>query len=308
MAAVETTAAGRPGRARRRVHPARRVPWALALPAVAACFCLFILPALLGAGYAFTNWDGLTSPKWLGLANFSEFFGNSESAEVLLHTLEIGVAYVIGVNLVGLGLAVGLESTLKSRGILRAVFFLPAVISPLVVAFIWKFMLDANGAINEALAAVGLGSLEKPWLGEPTLALASVVVVMIWQFAGYHMLIYSAGLQGIQAELREAAAVDGAGPWRRFRDITLPLLRPTMTISVALSTITSFMVFDQVIALTGGGPAGATETLGTYVYKQAFVNGRYGYSAAVALLLVIGVCAVAIAQFRISRGRAADAV
>jgi raffinose/stachyose/melibiose transport system permease protein len=284
------------------------VPWLFAVPAVAVCFGLFILPALLGAGYAFTSWDGLTSPRWLGLGNFTEFFGDSKSVEVLLHTLTISVAYVVGVNLVGLGLAVALESTLKTRGVLRALFFLPAVVSPLVVAFIWKFMLDANGAINEALGAVGLGSLEKPWLGEPTLALISIVVVMIWQFAGYHMLIYSAGLQSVETELREAAAVDGAGPWRRFRDITLPLLKPAITISVALSTITSLMVFDQVIALTGGGPAGSTETLGTYVYKQAFVNGRYGYSAAVALLLVIGVCIVAFTQFRvISRRGAAEA-
>jgi raffinose/stachyose/melibiose transport system permease protein len=293
---------------RHRIHPSRRVPWLFAVPAVAVCFGLFILPALLGAGYAFTSWDGLTSPRWLGLGNFTEFFGDSKSVEVLLHTLTISVAYVVGVNLVGLGLAVALESTLKTRGVLRALFFLPAVVSPLVVAFIWKFMLDANGAINEALGAVGLGSLEKPWLGEPTLALISIVVVMIWQFAGYHMLIYSAGLQSVETELREAAAVDGAGPWRRFRDITLPLLKPAITISVALSTITSLMVFDQVIALTGGGPAGSTETLGTYVYKQAFVNGRYGYSAAVALLLVIGVCIVAFTQFRvISRRGAAEA-
>lgn len=303
MAAVGTTAARRFGWARRRAHPTRRVPWLFVVPAAAVCFGLFILPALFGAGYAFTNWDGLTSPRWVGLANFTEFFGDSESAEVLLHTLQIAIAYVVGVNLVGLGLALGLENTLRTRGILRALFFLPAVISPLVVAFIWKFMLDANGAVNEALAALGLGSLEQPWLGEPTLALVSVVVVMIWQFAGYHMLIYSAGLQGVQAELREAAAVDGAGTWRRFWDIVLPQLRGAITISVALSTITSLMVFDQVIALTGGGPAGATETLGTYVYKQAFVNGRYGYSAAVALLLVIGVCAVAVAQFRLLRRR-----
>lgn len=292
---------------RRRTHPSRRVPWLFAVPAVLICFGLFILPALLGAGYAFTNWDGLTSPRWLGFGNFTEFFGDSESIDVLLHTLEISAAYVVGVNLVGLGLALALERTLKTRGLLRALFFLPAVVSPLVVAFIWKFMLDANGAINEALGAVGLGSLEKPWLGEPTLALISIVVVMIWQFAGYHMLIYSAGLQSLQAELREAAAVDGASPWRRFRDITLPLLKPAMTISVALSTITSLMVFDQVIALTGGGPAGSTETLGTYVYKQAFVNGRYGYSAAVALLLVIGVCAVAFVQFRVARRGTAEA-
>src|SRR5262249_51306131 len=127
--------------------------------------------------------------------------------------------------------------------------------------------------------------------------------VMIWQFSGYHMLIYLAGIEGIQAELHEAAAVDGAGAWRRFRDITLPLLAPAIVIGFTLSTILAFMLFDQVMALTGGGPAGGTDTLGTYVYKQAFVNGRYGASAAVALLLVFTVCLIAYAQTWVIRRR-----
>lgn len=299
MTPVLTTT--RPRRKRR--LGSRPVPWMFAVPACVVCFGLLLVPSLFGAGYAVTDWDGVTSPHWVGLGNFRELMGQSDGVDVLLHSAILTVAYVVGVNVVGLGLALALQTSLRTRGVLRAVFFVPAVISPLVVSYIWKFMLDAQGSVNALLDEVGLASLRQPWLGQPNTALAAVVVVMIWQFAGHHMLIYTAGLQGVRRELHEAAAVDGARSWRRLRDITLPLLKPTVAISLALSTITALTVFDQVIALTGGGPAGATETLGTYVYKQAFVNGRYGYSAAVAVVLVAAVSVAAFLQMRVSRTR-----
>ncbi|GAA3952119.1 sugar ABC transporter permease [Actinomadura viridis] len=278
-----------------------RVPWSFAAPAVLLYGAVLLGPSLAGAAYAFTDWDGLTAPRWTGLANFREFLGEPEGAGVLARTLVLVLLYVVGVNAAGLGLALALNRTLRTRGLLRALFFVPAVVSPLVVAYIWKFVLDADGPLNAGLEAAGLGALARPWLGEPGTALGGIVLVMVWQFSGYHMLLYLAGLQGIQAELREAAAVDGGGPWRVFRHVTLPLLRPVLIIGAALSMITSFMVFDQVMALTGGGPSGGTDTLGTYVYKQAFVTGRYGYSAAVALLLVAVVFLAALPQLRALR-------
>lgn len=296
----------RRGRARGvAAHPSRQVPWAFVLPAALVCFGLLLGPALVGAGYAFTRWDGLTPATWIGLGNFREFAQEPAGKDVLRHTLTLTLVYVVGVNAVGLGLALGLRRVLRTRGLLRALFFLPAVMSPLVVAYVWKFVLDADGPLNQTLEAVGLDGLSQPWLGQPNTALMAIALVMIWQYSGYHMLIYLAGLQGVQAELEEAAAVDGASAWRRFRDITFPLLRPALTVGTALSTITALTVFDQVMALTGGGPAGATETLGTYVYAQAFTNGRYGYSAAVALVLVAVVSLVALVQLRLLRRRAA---
>jgi raffinose/stachyose/melibiose transport system permease protein len=286
-------------------HPTRQVPWAFLVPALLVCAGVLLVPSLIGAGYAFTAWDGLTPASWVGLDNFSEFLDEPAGKDVVEHTLLLALVYVLGVNALGLGLALGLQSTLRTRGVLRALFFLPAVMSPLVVAYVWKFILDANGPLNEGLEAVGLDGVAQAWLGKPDTALLAIAVVMIWQFSGYHMLIYLAGLQGVQQELQEAAAVDGASTWRRFRDITLPLLLPAITIGVAFSTITALTVFDQVMALTGGGPAGATDTLGTYVYKQAFANGRYGYSAAVALVLVAVVGLVAFVQLRALRRRAA---
>lgn len=286
---------------RRPRRAARQVPWLFAVPSTVLCFGLLLGPSLIGAGYAFTDWDGLTSPGWIGLGNFREFLVEPEGRGVLFHTVALTVLYVAGVNTVGLGLALGLARSLKTRSVLRTLFFLPAVVSPLVVAYVWKYILDAGGPLNEALRAVGLDAAAQPWLGSPTTALPMVVVVMVWQFSGFHMLIYLAGLQSVQGEVLEAAAVDGAGAWRSFRHVTLPLLRPSIMVGTVLSTILAFMAFDQVMALTGGGPSGASETLGTYVYKQAFVTGRYGFSAAVALVLVALVFAVCFGQMRLLR-------
>jgi len=286
-------------------HPSRQVPWAFVVPAALACLCVVLVPAAVGAGYAFTDWDGLTPAHWVGLENFRSFLDDPAGKDVLKHVVVLAVAYVVGVNALGLALALSLQHVLRTRHVLRTLFFLPAIVSPLVVAYIWKFILDATGPLNQGLESVGLDGLAQPWLGQPSTALGAVVVVMIWQFSGYHMLIFLAGLQGVQTELQEAAAVDGASPWRRFRDITFPLLRPALTVGVALSTITALTLFDQVMALTGGGPAGATDTLSTYVYREAFVNGSYGYSAAVALILVAFVSVVAVVQMRaLRRGQA----
>lgn len=297
------TAGRRLPRLRRR---SARVPWAFAWPALALYVGIFLIPTILGAYYAFTAWDGITPARWVGLQNFNELFEDPSGRNALVHTFVLAAVYVVAVNGLGLALALGLNRGLQTRGVLRALYFFPAVVSPLAVAYIWRYMLDPSGPINGALRAVGLGGLAAPWLGQIGTALPAVIVVMVWQFVGWHTVIYLAGLQSIQEELYEAAAVDGAGPWRRFRDITRPLLAPAFTISIVLSLVISLTTFDQVIALTGGGPAGATETIGTFVYTQAFVNGRMGYAAAAALvLMVIVAIAVAVPLALMRRNRAA---
>jgi raffinose/stachyose/melibiose transport system permease protein len=305
---VASATAVRP-RARRRAVRARRpiagVPWLFVVPALVVYGAFFLIPNLAGVGYAFTDWDGLSKPAYVGTDNFSAIFGNPDGKGALIHTLVIAGTYVVVVNLVGLGLALGLHRALKSRNLLRALFFAPAAVSPLAVAYVWKYILAPDGALNSGLDSVGLGSLAEPWLAHGDTALWAIVGVMVWQFSGYHMVIYLAGLQNIGEELYEAAAIDGAPAWRRFLDITRPQLLPAFTVSIALSLIGSLKVFDQVIALTDGGPGTSTETLASQVYKQAFVNGRFGYSAALALLLAIAVAVLAFVQMRTMRPKAA---
>ncbi len=273
------------------------------MPAAGLYFVLFLLPSLFGAAYAFSDWDGLTHPRWVGFANFRRLLSESEGSAALEHTLLLAVGYVVCANAVGLALALGLHRTLKSRNFLRAVFFAPAAVSPLAVAYVWQFILQPDGPANALLKDVGLGSVTRAWLGDPATALWAVLLTMIWQFAGYHMVIYLAGLQTISRQLYEAATLDGAGPWRTFRYIVAPQLLPAFSISVALSLIGGLKVFDQVEALTGGGPGMATETLSTQVYQQAFVNSRFGYSAALGLVLAVIVGLLAAIQLRLMRER-----
>jgi raffinose/stachyose/melibiose transport system permease protein len=206
---------------------------------------------------------------------------------------------------IGLALAVALNGRVKTRGLLRALFFAPVVMSPLAVSFIWQFIFDTNGPLNALLGAVGLDSWQRNWIGDPTWALWTIFVVMVWQFAGLAMTLFLAGLQGIPEDLDEAAAVDGATTAFRLRRVTLPLLAPAFTISITLLTINGLRVFDQVKGLTGGGPANASETLATQVYAQGFTNGRFGYSAAFGVVLTLLVALVSLAQLIVLRRREA---
>jgi raffinose/stachyose/melibiose transport system permease protein len=274
------------------------------VPAVVVVLALRYAATGAGAWYAFTDWDGISPhAHYVGLQNFRQIFSDPSSRGALEHTLELAVAFVVVSNLIGLLLALGLQRTLKTRGILRALFFAPVVMSSLAVSYIWQFIFSYSGPLNSFLGAIGLSSLKHPWTGDPHWAIWTIFVVLVWQFAGLAMVMYLAGLEGIPEELGEASAVDGASTWRRFRRITLPLLAPAITVSVTLSTIYGLGVFDQVLALTGGGPVDASETLATQIYKQTFAFGRYGYGAAISLVLTVLITVLAVAQLVVLRAR-----
>ena len=193
-----------------------------------------------------------------------------------------------------------MHTRIKSKYVLRTIFFAPAVLSPVVIAFLWKYMFNPqpDAGLNAMLGFFGLDFLQQNWLGDPSVALWAIGLTVVWQYAGYSMVIFLAALQGIPKDLEEAAALDGAGRWQRFRHIVLPLIAPAMTINLTLSTIGGLKLFDQVFAITGGGPGYRTETLSTLIYKQAFVFGQYGYSTAVALVLALLVSGLALIQMR----------
>lgn len=296
-------------RRRRRVAPSsisKGLLW-FAVPALIFFGFAVGVPTVRGAMLAFTDWDGLSRTyDFVGFENFVRIFTTSSSLNALKMTLIFALAITIFQNLFGLLLALGVHAGIKSRNILRVLFFAPVVITPVVVAYLWKFMLTPDGAVNSMLEAVGLGFLQQSWLGDPTWAAVSVVMVVVWQHAGYSMVIYLAGLQAVPQELLEAAAVDGAGTWRRFWSVTWPLLAPATTINVMLTIIGGLKMFTEVFVLTGGGPGGATETLSTLLYKSAFQFNEFGYGIAMALVLAVVVAIFSVLQYRLSNRKAND--
>jgi raffinose/stachyose/melibiose transport system permease protein len=276
--------------------------WWWALPAVVLMGVTIYLSTAVGAFYAFTDWTGAGPFNFVGLANFTKIFQTPELLGSLTNTLILAFGFLIFTNVIGLLFALALNRTLKTRYLLRTLIFMPVVLSPIAVSFIWKFIFSFDGALNQFLRSVGIDS-QTDWLASPKLALACILVVMVWQNIGFVMVTYLAGLAVVPPELEEAAALDGAGTWRRFRSVTLPLIQPSLAIATTLTLIQGLRVFDQVLALTGGGPSGATETLATQVYKQTFTYNSFGSGAAMALLLSALILIFSIAQQYATRDR-----
>ena len=281
-------------------------PWLFAAPALIVYALVMLYPSIVGAGSAFTDWSGVGEARsFIGIDNFKQLIHDDQALGALRNTLFLTIAIVVVQNGIGLLLALGVHNGITSRMVLRVVFFAPVVVSPVMVSFLWKYVYNPapDAGLNAALNAIGLGSLRQDWLGNPSLAIWSVAFTVIWQCAGYSMVIFLAGLEGVPQELHESAMVDGAGTFARFRHITWPLLAPAVTINVMLSTVGGLTLFTQIIAMTNGGPGYATDTLSTVLYKQAFVYGKFGYSTAVALVLAIFVAAVSFIEIGYLRSR-----
>lgn len=276
--------------------------WWWAVPAVVLTVGIQYFGVIAGSVFAFTDWRGIGRFNFVGIDNFIEAFRSPATLQALWNTLFIAVLFVLLTNAIGLGLAVALNRQLKLRHLLRVLIFLPVVLSPLAVAFVWKFIFQPNGPLNGFLRVVGLDGTTA-WLGDPATAIWTIVVVVVWQNIGLTMVIYLAGLANVPPELEEAAAVDGAGGGTRFWRIVFPLLRPTVVIASALTLIQGLRIFDQVLALTGGGPFNATQTLATLVYKETFVNGKFGYGSALSLVLTILITIAAVLQVVLLRQR-----
>ena len=296
--------AGEPGRAGAPGPPVYRVrssaPWWFLLPASALYLFVVLVPSGRGIWLGFTDWDGLNPVKhFIGFTNFRTILTDAAGRGAALNTLLIAVAVTVVQNAVGLGLALGVNARLKSRNLLRVVLFTPAVLTPVVTAYLWKYLYAPDGAINAALSGLGLGALHQDFLGNQDLVIWSVVGVVVWQFAGYSMVIFLAGLQGIPQEVLEQAAMDGAGPVRRFWYVVRPALAPAITINLMLSIIGGLKLFDQVWVMTGGGPGHASETLSTLIYKNAFQFNQFAYSNALAVVLTVFVAVFAAAQYRL---------
>jgi raffinose/stachyose/melibiose transport system permease protein len=277
--------------------------WWWCLPAVLLTGATIYVSTASGAFFAFTDWSGVGSFNLTGLENFFRIFRTPELLGALVNTLVLAFGYLVFSNILGLLFALALNRTLKTRYLLRTLIFMPVVLSPVAVSFVWKFIFAFDGPLNQTLTAVGLKSLVQDWLASPTLALGCVLTVMVWQNIGFVMVTYLAGLATVPPELEEAAALDGAGPWRRFRSVTVPMIQPSIAIATTLTLIQGLRVFDQVMALTGGGPSHATETLATEIYNQTFTYQQFGFGAAMALLLSALILIFTVIQQSITRDR-----
>jgi raffinose/stachyose/melibiose transport system permease protein len=275
---------------------AKRGAWLFLVPAAAVYIFVVLWPSIQGAGFAFTDWNGLDPTRnFVGFDNFSKLMADPKALTSVGHTLVIAVTITIVQNAVGLLLALGVHSRIKSKNVLRVVLFAPAVITPVATGYLWQNLLGQKGAVNEFLGFFGLPP--HTWLGDADTAIWAICLVIIWQFAGYSMVIFLANLQGISQDVIEASMVDGAGPVRRFWSIIRPELAPSITINLMLSIIGGLKIFDQVWIMTGGGPGGATETMSTFLYKNAFQFGDFAYGIAIAVVLTILVGIISGAQF-----------
>jgi raffinose/stachyose/melibiose transport system permease protein len=277
--------------------------WWWTLPAVALTGTVIYLATAAGAFYAFTNWSGIGSFNFVGVTNFVNVFRTPQILQALVNTVLLAIGYVVFTNIAGLLFALALNRTLKTRYLLRTLIFMPVVLSPVAVSFVWKFIFAYDGPLNQILGDIGLGSLRHDWLASPHLALGCVLVVMVWQNIGFVSVVYLAGLATVPQELEEAAAIDGAGAWRRFRKITVPMIQPSLAIATTLTLIGGLRVFDQVLALTGGGPDNATQTLATEIYQQTFTYQEFGFGAAMALLLTVFILIFTVVQLTMTRDR-----
>ncbi len=312
---VETTGpASERGKEARQVNgPSRRLSrkhreWlaaALFVAPDALGLLLFLgVPMILSLFLGFFDVSGFGGFAFAGLTNYKRMFVDPLFLTSLTVTIVYVGGFVVGVFVVSLGLALLVKQKIPLVGAFRSMFFLPHVVSLVVVGLVWQFMLtDSVGIVNKILSAVGLGG--RSWLGEPNLALGTVVLVSIWFFMGYYMIIFLAGLQEIPQEYYDAARIDGARSWQTFRYITWPLLKPTSFFVLLVSTITGvagLQAFDLIYVMTKGGPANATSLGIFYIYQQAFQFNDYGYAAAMASFLVLVLLVATAAMFVLTKG------
>ncbi|WP_437724568.1 carbohydrate ABC transporter permease [Sorangium sp. So ce861] len=257
-------------------------PYLLLLPTAAFLAVFFLVPLLLAAKNSFYAWDLLTPPRYVGLRNYEVLAESGELAGTLLRTLGYSAVVVALSGSLGLALAVALDRPGPVYAFVRGAVFSAYVVSWVAVALLWMWILDAEGVFSAALRGLGLPAMS--WLGDPRSALLALAAVSVWKITGYAMVIFLAGLQDIPRALHEAAALDGAGPWRRFRHVTWPLLRPSAAFVATTSLILSFQAFDVIRVMTQGGPVRSTTLFVYAIYEHVFVNLRVGRASAMIVI------------------------
>lgn len=269
-------------------------------PSLLALLAFSIGPMLGTVWVSLQDWNLIRDARFIGLGNYRELWGDEDFHRALRNTLYYLVGYLPLVMAGGLGLALLVNSRLKGVGLFRAMYFLPVVTSWVVVALLWKWLLNpSDGLVNWLLGLVGIDG--PGWWTSRTWAMPSVIVASAWKDLGFVMVILLAGLQSIDETLYEAAKLDGAGAWQRLRSITIPMLTPSLFFVTVISLINGFQVFDQVWVMTEGGPAGSSTVVVEQIVKNTFSFGRAGYASAMSVVLFVIILIVTAAQLRLQK-------
>jgi ABC-type sugar transport system permease subunit len=277
------------------------------LPAFLLYFIFKLAPMIAGIYLSLLDWDGIEPPEFVGLRNYVRMFSDEIIGIALLNNVVYALGTVAGKIVISLFLALLLNQALRGRSFYRTALFLPVVMSFVVVGILWSWLYNTQfGLVNSLLRQLGLDFLIRDWLGDPKVALFSLIVVDIWKWYGFHMVIFLAGLQTIPAELYEAARMDGANRWQQFWRITLPLLQPVMLVNVTLSLMGGFNVFDIPYVMTEGGPANSTMVMALHIYVRGFKFYRFGYAAALSYALLTLVTILALIQMKLMSRSSTD--
>lgn len=278
----------------------------MAVPALVLFGVFFLYPLSKGIGMSLTDWDGMSPAHFVGIQNFIDFFHDKRAVHDILNTVLFAAGSAPLLILFGLTYALILDGNFRGKGVARAIVYLPAVISPLIMGYIWYFLLQpGRGYFYEFAQRLGTTFFLGNWMLDYKAAIAVLVAVNVWQYVGMTMVVFLAGLQSIPQDIYEMSQIDGAGYMKRLTHITLPLLMPSIKINVVTNIIGSLSVFDIIMAMTEGGPGYATESLSIYIMRMCY-GAKTGYSTAVALILFFIILVPVVLYMRLSRAKEVD--
>ncbi|UOQ86825.1 carbohydrate ABC transporter permease [Gracilibacillus salinarum] len=277
--------------------------WLFLTPVLLGLILVVIVPLIYGTVFSFTDWNGLSATTFVGLEHYLNLLHDQEFIDAIVFTILFSVVSIILLNALGLSLAILVTRQIKTNNMLRTIFFMPNLIGGLILGFIWQFIfISVFGDIGEALQIEAM----QGWLSTTSTGFWGLVILTCWQMAGYIMIIYIAYLQNIPNELIEAAKIDGANSWQRFRNITFPLVAPAFTVSMFLTLSTSFKIYDQNLSLTNGGPFESTQMVAMEIVKTAFSANEMAYGQAKAVVFFIIVSIIALTQVYYNKKREVD--
>ena len=274
--------------------------WLFLAPVLIALIMVVVIPLLYGVYYSFTNWDGINTPVFAGITNYIQLLGDEGFRNALWFTTKFAVVSVVLINAIGLGLALLVTQKLKGSNLMRTVFFMPNLIGGLILGFIWQFVfIQGFDAIGQAVGTQAL----QGWLSTTRTGFWGLVILTAWQMSGYIMIIYIAHLEGIPEDLVEAAQIDGANVFQRFRHIIFPLVAPAFIVSMFLTLSNSFKLYDQNLSLTGGAPYNSTQMVAMNIYNTAFLENKMAYAQSKALIFFIIIAVISLTQVYYNKKR-----